>query len=83
LRNRRRWAKQRKQLNPVGPKQRGAGGRVREGREPRVGEPVGFCDANLDYVLQLPSQVFTKVRKCVAVAVTENLFYLYQHRSLS
>jgi hypothetical protein len=30
----------------LGPKQRGAGGRVREGREPRVGEPVGFCDAN-------------------------------------
>ena len=30
----------------VGPKQRGAGGRVREGQEPRVGEPVGFCDAN-------------------------------------
>jgi len=23
-----------------------AGGRVREGQEPRVGEPVGFCDAN-------------------------------------
>ena len=35
-----------KQRNLVGPKQRGAGGRVREGREPRVGEPVGFCDAN-------------------------------------
>ena len=43
LRNRVRRAKQR---NLVGPKQRGAGGRVREGREPRVGEPVGFCDAN-------------------------------------
>ena len=41
-----RRAKQRKQRNLVGPKQRGAGGRVREGREPRVGEPVGFCDAN-------------------------------------
>ena len=46
LRNRVRRAKQRKQRNLVGPKQRGAGGRVREGREPRVGEPVGFCDAN-------------------------------------
>ena len=34
------------QRNLVGPKQRGAGSRVREGREPRVGEPVGFCDAN-------------------------------------
>ena len=43
LRNRVRRAKQR---NLVGPKQRGAGGRVREGREPRVGEPVGFCDTN-------------------------------------
>jgi hypothetical protein len=30
----------------VGPKQRGAGGCVREGREPRVGEPVAFCGAN-------------------------------------
>ena len=46
LRSRVRRAKQRKQRNLVGPKQRGAGGRVREGREPRVGEPVGFCDAN-------------------------------------
>ena len=35
------------QRNLVGPKQRGAGGCVREGREPRVGEPVGFCDANI------------------------------------
>jgi hypothetical protein len=41
LRNRVRRAKQQKQRNVVGPKQRGAGGRVREGREPRVGEPVG------------------------------------------
>ena len=32
--------------NLVGLKQRGAGGRVREGREPRVREPVDFCDAN-------------------------------------
>ena len=32
--------------NLVGSKQRGAGGRVREGREPKVGGPVGFCDAN-------------------------------------
>ena len=36
-----------KKRNLVGPKQRGAGGRVREGREPRVGEPVCFCDANV------------------------------------
>ena len=36
-----------KKRNLVGPKQRGAGGRVREGREPRFGEPVGFCDANV------------------------------------
>jgi len=43
LRNRVRRAKQREQRNLVGPKQRGAGGRVREGREPKVGEPVGFC----------------------------------------
>ena len=35
-----------KQRNFVGAKQRGAGGRVREGREPRFGEPVGFCNAN-------------------------------------
>ena len=31
------------QLNLVGSKQRGSGGCVREGREPRVGEPVGFA----------------------------------------
>ena len=36
-----------KQHNLVGPKQRGAGGRVREGREPRFGEPVVFCEANV------------------------------------
>ena len=36
------------QRNLVGPKQRGAGGRVREGREPRVGEPVGLCEANFE-----------------------------------
>ena len=34
------------QRNLVGSKQRGAGGRMRKGREPRVGKPVGFCDAN-------------------------------------
>ena len=36
-----------KKRNLVSPKQRGAGGRVREGREPGFGEPVGFCDANI------------------------------------
>ena len=46
LRSRLRRAKQRKQRNLVGPKQRGAGGRLRRGREPRILEPVGFCDAN-------------------------------------
>ena len=35
-----------KQRNLVGPKQRGASGRVREGREPGFGEPFGFCDAS-------------------------------------